>query len=90
MISVIRAMRTKCKGMATEEVKDSFTKVMKCNFELEYYENTATEFKTNEMPMRDRGRFTIIKFTKASNLQGKKAHLSLAPWNKQYADWYYE
>jgi hypothetical protein len=56
--------------MGDKEVKDEFCKFMKSNFELEYYENSATVFKTMEMPIRDKMKTTMIKFTRASNLPG--------------------
>jgi hypothetical protein len=68
--------------MDATEIKATFTKLMKCNFELEYYENTATVFKTMDMPVKDKVKVTMIKFTKASNLAGIQAHISLVPWNK--------
>jgi hypothetical protein len=56
--------------MVETEIKATFAKLMKCNFELEYFENTATVFKNVEMPVKDKVKVTMIKFTRASNLAG--------------------
>jgi hypothetical protein len=76
--------------MNPDSVKDAFMKMMKCNFEFEYHENTSTHHKDMDMRSRDRTRITMIKFTQASGLPGRKAHLSLPEWNREYYEFYFE